>query len=137
MSPSSSDIRRFLMDTFSDEELETFCFDYFQECHSSFAQGMSKSVKVRRLIEYCQRRDLTANLLEAIKAERPQQYDPYFGKASLVNQVSDTVTKLKELERLLDGSRYVFNEQRKRVRRLHSLLAACRREPIPANSDTW
>ena len=29
--PTTADMRRFIMDIFNDEELTTFCFDYFRK----------------------------------------------------------------------------------------------------------
>jgi hypothetical protein len=53
--PNTADIRRFLTEAFSDEELRTFCFDYFRDVYEEFAAGMSKRDRIQRLIECCAR----------------------------------------------------------------------------------
>jgi len=78
-SPSTVDIRKFLIECFSDEELTTFCFDYFRDVYEVFASGMSKAEKVQRLIERCIRRKELPELLGMLKRERPGQYQQYFG----------------------------------------------------------
>ena len=37
--PSTVDIRKFLIEFFSDEELTTLCFDYFRDVYEEFAVG--------------------------------------------------------------------------------------------------
>ena len=59
---------------FNDGELETLCFDYFRDLADEFTAGMLKSRKVHLLIEYCEGRGLTPNLLVALQRERPQAY---------------------------------------------------------------
>jgi hypothetical protein len=66
--PSTADIRRFLTEFFSDEELTTFCFDYFRDVYEAFASGMSKAEKVQRLIERCIRRKKLPELLGTLKS---------------------------------------------------------------------
>jgi Effector-associated domain 7 len=80
MSYSTADIRKFLIDVFSDEDLEIFCFDHFPEVANDFGTGMGKAEKVQRLIEYCQRRELIPTLLAALQAARPEQYQQHLGE---------------------------------------------------------
>ena len=42
MEPTTADIRRFLVNTFSDEDLKTLCFDYFRDVYDDFTTGMTK-----------------------------------------------------------------------------------------------
>lgn len=84
---SSADVRRFLLDAFSDAELEAWSFDRFPEAHKEFTAGMSKSEKVQLLIEYCQDHDLVAPLFAALQAERPEQYQRAFGKTPPTGQL--------------------------------------------------
>ena len=81
MSPVTMDLRQFLTDYFSDEELTTLCFDFFPEVHNSFASGMSKGQKVQLLIEYVQRREQLPDLLKVLQQQRPAQYAKRFGQA--------------------------------------------------------
>ena len=62
------------MRSFSDGELEAVCFDYFRDLGDEFTLGMLKSRKVQLLIQYCERRGLTPNLLVALQRERPHTY---------------------------------------------------------------
>ncbi len=77
MGYSLADLRKFLM-----EAIETLCFDHFPEARDEFSTGMSKSDKIRRLLDYCRRRNLTSQLLLAIQAARPDQFDRHFGGLS-------------------------------------------------------
>ena len=79
MTPTTADIRRFLVNTFSDEDLKTLCFDYFRDVYDDFTTGMTKKQMIQLLIERCVRRDALANLEAALRAERPDQYVKQFG----------------------------------------------------------
>ena len=79
MTPTTADIRRFLVDTFSDEDLKTLCFDYFRDVYDDFTTGMTKGQMIQLLIERCVRREALANLEAALRAERPDQYVKQFG----------------------------------------------------------
>ena len=79
MTPTTADIRRFLVNTFSDEDLKTLCFDYFRDVYDDFTTGMTKGQMIQLLIERCVRRDALANLEAALRAERPDQYVKQFG----------------------------------------------------------
>ena len=79
MTPTTADIRRFLVDTFGDEDLKTLCFDYFRDVYDDFTTGMTKGQMIQLLIERCVRRDTLANLEAALRAERPDQYVKQFG----------------------------------------------------------
>ena len=81
MPPATADLRRFLIDTFDDQELKDLCFDYFRDVYEEFATGMQKTQMIRILIERCVRRDALANLEAALRAERPEQYEKRFGAA--------------------------------------------------------
>jgi len=79
MPPTTADLRRFLVDTFDDEELRALCFDYFRDVYEEFATGMPKTQMIRILIERCDRRDALPNLEAALRAERPGQYEKRLG----------------------------------------------------------
>ena len=72
--PVSADIRRFLTESFSDEEITTLCFDRFRPVYDTFAGGMTKGQKIQILIEYCERHDEWPVLLSALQRERPRQF---------------------------------------------------------------
>ncbi|GEM_PF-2457975 len=72
--PVSADIRRFLTEAFSDEEITTLCFDQFRPVYDTFAGGMTKGQKIQLLIEHCERHDEWPALLSALQRERPRQF---------------------------------------------------------------
>lgn len=80
--PTAADMRRFIMDVFNDEELTTFCFDYFPEVQDNFAAGMTKGDKALRLLDYCQRRERLPDLSTYLKAARPAQFATRLGAAA-------------------------------------------------------
>ena len=67
-------LRKFLVDRFSDEELDIFCFDYFPDVQQNFADGLTKGRKVQLLLEHCRRQERLEDLLVNIQRERPQAY---------------------------------------------------------------
>jgi hypothetical protein len=80
--PTTADIRRFIMDIFSDEELTTFCFDNFPDVQNNFTSGMTKGDKALRLLDYCQRRERLPDLLKCLRTERPAQFDARLGPSA-------------------------------------------------------
>jgi hypothetical protein len=67
-------VRDLLSAAFSDEELVTFCFDYFPAVHEELGSGMDKRQKVQRLLEHCLRRGQMEDLLARVCACNPAQY---------------------------------------------------------------
>jgi len=82
MPPTTAEIRRFLNDAFSDEELKTLCFDYFRDVYDDFTAGMTRGQMIQLLLERCVRREALANLEAALRAERLDQYAARFGAAA-------------------------------------------------------
>ena len=70
-------VRELLMAAFSDEELTTFCYDNFRPVYEEFATGMSRTGKVQRLVETCDRRGEIAGLLARVERANPYQYDRF------------------------------------------------------------
>ncbi|MCP4425163.1 MAG: TIR domain-containing protein, partial [Chloroflexi bacterium] len=86
--PTNAELRKFIIEHFNDDELETFCFDYFPEV--KYTRGMTFSQKVEMLIGYCQRRDLEANLLANLAQERPVAYRAQFVPPIAATPVAQT-----------------------------------------------
>jgi len=87
MTPTNADLRQFILNFFSDEELETLCFDYFREVRQDFTTGMIKNSKVMLLIDYCDTRGRLDDLYAALERERPAAWRKKFG-ALLVQKPS-------------------------------------------------
>ena len=79
MTYTTADVRRFLVDTFNDEELKILCFDYFRDVSDEFTTGMTRGQMIQLLIERCVRREALASLHAALRAERAEQYGKRFG----------------------------------------------------------
>jgi len=73
-----AELRKFLIQFFSDLELEELCFDYFPELRDEFTLGMNKSQKVIALIDYAERRGMTTHLLTTLDQLRPVAYRERF-----------------------------------------------------------
>ncbi len=73
-------IRQLLFDAFNDEELNAFCFDYFLPLYQDFTQGMSKSDKIQRLLDYSMRHNQIDRLLELVEERNPAQFERYKGE---------------------------------------------------------
>ncbi|MEU5031850.1 effector-associated domain EAD1-containing protein [Streptomyces milbemycinicus] len=68
------DVRRLVMDALDDDELGALCLDHFPSVYDQFAQGMSKSQKTLRLIEYCARRDRLPDLVRRVGEVNPVRH---------------------------------------------------------------
>ena len=79
MTPTNADLRQFILNFFSDEELETLCFDYFREVRQNFTDGMTKNRKVILLISYCDTRGRLNDLYAALERERSTVWREKFG----------------------------------------------------------
>jgi outer membrane protein assembly factor BamB len=67
-------VRDLLLAAFSDEELVTFCFDYFPAVYEELGGGMGKGQKVQRLLDYCLRHGQMEELLARVREYNPAQY---------------------------------------------------------------
>ena len=64
-------VRELMLSAFNDEELGTFCFDYFRPVYEDFAPGMTKPQKIQRLLEYAERRGQMEALLDSVARGTP------------------------------------------------------------------
>jgi formylglycine-generating enzyme required for sulfatase activity len=81
----SAELRQFLVDFFSRDELEMFCADYFREVYLDYEGSHApKSVLAQRLIDYCHRRGFIPNLHAALQKERREPYQHRFSLLKFV-----------------------------------------------------
>ena len=66
MNNAPAEIRKFIIERFSDGELENLCFDYFPTVYNEFTLGMPKGQKARLLLGFC-RRERLHDLIAAIE----------------------------------------------------------------------
>ena len=76
-----ADIRRFLIEFFSDEELDTFCFEHFPAVRSNFTAGMTKEQHVKLLLDHCHHHGRYQTLYDALARERPEQWSGQWAAA--------------------------------------------------------
>lgn len=102
MPASLADIRRFLIETFDDEELSDFCFDHFQEVYGNFTGGMTLGRKARHLVDYCRRRERVPELLAHLERARPESFRRAFGgtAAPVDGRIDINRAPAAELQRL-------------------------------------
>ena len=81
-----------MQEAFSDDEVETFCFDNFIELHRDFSSGMTKGEKINLLLEYCEQHAGVEALFRALQEKRPTQYQKRFGSAPPPAQFEVTFT---------------------------------------------
>ena len=67
-------VRELVMAAFGDEELTTFCYDNFRPVYEEFTTGMSRTQKVQRLVETCDRRGEMERLLALVQKKNAYQY---------------------------------------------------------------
>jgi competence ComEA-like helix-hairpin-helix protein len=80
MTASLADIRRFLIETFDDEELTNLCFDHFPEVFQNFTAVTTLGRKALQLVDYCRRRERVPELLDILRRERPDSFRKVFGR---------------------------------------------------------
>ena len=101
MPASLADIRRFLTDHYSAEELDGLCFDRFPEVYRDFTRDMTTTRKGLLLLDYCQRRDRLPELLTVLERERPEPFRRVFGPPTAadrrVNLNTATADELRQL----------------------------------------
>ena len=78
MSPTNAQLRQFIIENFSDDELEDFCFDYFPDALQEFGPGMPIDRKARLLITFADRRGQREHLILALSEEWPEQFKERF-----------------------------------------------------------
>jgi hypothetical protein len=70
-------LRELLVKSFSYEELNDFCFDYFPDVYERAEGNFGKHVVARLLIDYCQRQGFIKELLALIQEHNAYQYEIY------------------------------------------------------------
>ena len=70
-------VRALLNDALSDEELTTLCFDHFRPVYDLFSAGMARTAKIQHLLEYVEKRQQVARLIEAVEGINAPQVAAY------------------------------------------------------------
>jgi len=70
-------VRELLTIALSDGDVTTLAFDHFPVAYNSFGRGMGKDEKTHVLVEYCEGRGRTGELLNLVKARNPGRYEQY------------------------------------------------------------
>jgi DNA uptake protein ComE-like DNA-binding protein len=102
MTASLADIRRFLIETYNDDELTDLCFDHFPEVFQNFAGDTTLSRKALQLVDYCRRRERVPELLAILRRERPDTFRKFFGRqtAKAERRVNLNMAEIEELRNL-------------------------------------
>ena len=89
-------VRRLLTAAFGDEELNQFCLENseFRPVYEQFSAGMSKTQKIQRLIEYCERKVLMKRLLALVKEEHADQYAEFENELAEAGQKAPPASSL-------------------------------------------
>lgn len=70
-------IRQLLAAAFSSGEINTLAFDLFYDLHGDFSAGMSKSDRIRRIVEEAERNGRIPHLLAYVQEHTPYQYNRF------------------------------------------------------------
>ena len=73
-------IRQLLIEAFNPTEIEALCFDEFREVYQEFVPQMTNSMRIQRLIDYCDRHNLYGQLLTIVEKKNPSQYSIHASK---------------------------------------------------------
>lgn len=99
MIPTNPQLRQFINQFFSDEEMETLCFDYFPEALNEFGGGMSKNRKIIVLIGHCERRGRLDDLHAALQRERDDAWNRTFAPQFVETPPPASPTRISVRER--------------------------------------
>ncbi len=75
----TASIRKLLSEALTDQDLDDLCMDYFPRVYNQFSSGMGKQQKTQRLIEYCNRHNQFAYLMDLVKPINPEKFAEYEG----------------------------------------------------------
>jgi hypothetical protein len=89
-----AEIRHFINELYSDEEIEILCFDHFPEVYSNFTSGLTKVQKILRLLSFCQSRERVAELLTILKESRSQAFTRQFPELLQSDQQDPTINEI-------------------------------------------
>jgi|GEM_PF-3056328 len=81
-------IHQLLEAIFSDEELNSFCQEYFPEVHHGFTSDMDNASKIRLLIEACDQDNQLGKLVLNIKGVQPEAYQSFVNHMETPGQSS-------------------------------------------------
>jgi hypothetical protein len=70
-------VRELLSAAFSDEEVTTLAFDRFRAVYEDISGGMSKTKKIRLLVDWCKDQLVLDKLLAEVQRRNPNQYARY------------------------------------------------------------
>lgn len=73
-----SRLRKFMLESFNDDELADLIFDYFPTARSLMGTGMALSEKVRTLIDFAARHDRLDHLVVVVEKLRTDAYCKFF-----------------------------------------------------------
>src|SRR6266498_6056956 len=96
----TAELRELLKLAFSDEELTTFCYDYFSPVYEMFSSGMGRLVKIQLLIEYCDKQGKFEELLRLLEQKNPYQYNRiFFATQNAQKETSESKTAFSDSSR--------------------------------------
>jgi hypothetical protein len=91
-------IRNLLKTIFSDEELQTFCFDHFPLVYDEFAASMSRSQKIQSLVKQCARSGQFGKLLDDLEEEIERRGLSWEKRSRLARQIGELRCEIQEQE---------------------------------------
>ena len=94
-------IRDAIVRGFDEREFKEFCFDYFSQAISAIPQSETLRHKAMELVSWCHSRDRTDELIDAIKKERPNAFEPPSQKKDTLPRRAQFFGRTKEIEQVL------------------------------------
>jgi AAA+ ATPase superfamily predicted ATPase len=74
--------RELLSHAFDSESLDILAYDYFRPVYEQFSHGMTRQMKIQRLLEYVERNNEFEELLSLVERENPRQFEVFREKLS-------------------------------------------------------
>ena len=66
-------VRALLNDALTDDDLDSLCLDHFKPVHDQFSAGMARTEKIRRLVNYADKKRLIPRLIRHVTTIAPAQ----------------------------------------------------------------
>ena len=104
---NTAEVRKLIVEAFSDEELRAFCFDNFPPVYAQISDAITKTMVAQLLIEYCSRYGKMKPLLDMVRDVNPYQFDRHrssFFKPTLESNRSSNDTAIIELRSISGAS---------------------------------
>jgi hypothetical protein len=114
-------IRRLLNSAISAEQLDEICFSRYPSVSERFSASTARDIKVQLLIDYCDRHNISAELLETVKTLNPEKYRQHISDQT-IKALGLGAESVKPVDLTWEASRRDYEALRTAINRLPAIL---------------